>query len=922
MKPPGALHAIAAGLCAALIFVLIACGGGAGGSNFNGGGGGGGGQQAPPLVITTTSLPQGITTVPYQQTLSATGGTPPYTWSQNGYLPYGLALNPGTGVISGTSPGAVNGPVIFQVSDSGSPQKTATQSIYITFIWQLSFQTTSLLAAHSNVPYDFLVSLTTSADPTTWKLLSGTLPPGLQLVNPGAQQIEITGTTAQAGSYPLTLQVQDNNTPPQVAKQDFVLTVDNALTILTQNLGSALINSNYSVTISAVNGTTPYKWFAYGLPPSLTIDPASGTISGVPTLYGVFQPSVIVTDSASHIASQVLGLTVTAALFVYDFGNVSAVINKPFYDHLTAYSGSPPYSWSLVSGSMPPGLTLDGAHGTIIGTPTQLGSYNLTFQVTDAGTPQQFAQGSMTISVVPPQLYLASPLPPKLPLGVPVQWTAAAGGGTPPYHWSAATGTLPPGLSFHPNTADLTGTPTSLGQYTFTLSVTDSGSPSQTVSGSNTANITTPLGRNDTIAHATPLGDGSWLASISPYADPPDSSSPAPDTDYYKIIGSAGSTVKIWTSARAYSLKINPLDTVLEIVDANGVRFNSCQQPGDTSNTFNSICLNDDIVKGVNQDSQLEIKVPGAANTQTTMYAHVLDWRGDARPDMIYGLDISGSITPLHVSLPYSTIYGSGDAAPAACPMAVSCSAQFTATGGIQPLAWSVGSGSPPPGMSLDPSTGLLSGTPTTTGAYNFVVSVSDAGTPPQSVTVSYTLTIGTMPTLITTSLPDAFTGQQYTYALSATGGTLPLRWSMSQYDYQLMMQIDPQTGILSGVARAPNSDTLYVGLLDSLGISSYTQLTLNIKPGPFQFPDATLPSGKVGVLYSDSTAYYDAVGGLPPYTISVASGTVPPGLTFTGGGFGGVPTTAGTYTMILQASDSSSTPQTLTATFTITINP
>jgi len=919
VKPPGALHAIAAGLCAALVFVLTACGGGAGGSNSNGGGGGG--QQAPPLVITTTSLPQGIATVPYQQTLSATGGTPPYTWSQNGYLPYGLALNPSTGVISGTSPGAVYGPVIFQVADSGSPQKTATQSIYMTFIWQLSFQTTSLPAAHSNVPYDTFIYLMTSADPTTWKLLSGTLPPGLQLTNPSAQQIEITGTTTQTGSYPLTLQVQDNSTPPQVAKQDFVLTVDNALTILTQKLGSAIINSNYSVTLSAINGTTPYQWSAVGLPPSLTIDPASGTISGVPTLYGVFQPTVTVTDSASHTASQILGLTIIAALFVPNYGNLSAVINKPFYDYLTAFGGSPPYSWSLVSGSMPPGLTLDGAHGTITGTPTQLGSYNLTFQVTDTGPPQQSAQWSTTISVVPPQLYIASTLPPKLPLGVPFQWTAAAQGGTPPYHWSAATGTLPPGLGFDPNTADLTGTPTSLGQYTFSLSVSDSGSPQQTATNTLTVNITTPLGRNDAIAHATPLGDGSWQASISPYADPPDSPTPVPDMDYYRIIGPAGSIVSIAISAQA-SFFNNALDSVLEILDANGVRFNSCEQPGDTSNTFTSDCLNDDIVPGVNHDSQLQIKVPGAANAETTMYAHVFDWRGDARPDMQYYINVSGSIAGLVAFPPTGTTYGSGYTGTSGCVVAQSCWAGFSATGGLQPLIWSVLSGNIPAGMTLDPTFGSFSGTPAAVGTYSFVAQVRDSGSPPQTVAVPFTLTVEIPPVITTASLPDATAGQFYSVNLNATGGVPPYRWGAGANDYNFTLQMNPSTGVLSGVPRVAGSFSVNLNATDAVGILAFSNLPLTVIPGPLTFPSGTYPNAKVGLQYADLTPYLNANGGTPPITITLIGGTVPPGLAFSGGMLTGIPTTAGSYSLLLQASDSSSTPQTLTATYTITINP
>jgi hypothetical protein len=214
-----------------------------------------------------------------------------------------------------------------------------------------------------------------------------------------------------------------------------------------------------------------------------------------------------------------------------------------------------------------------------------------------------------------------------------------------------------------------------------------------------------------------------------------------------------------------------------------------------------------------------------------------------------------------------------------------------------------------------------VTGTPTTTGPYSFVIRATDAGSPPQTATANYNLTIDTVPTVTTTTLPDAFTGQPYTYALTATGGTPPLHWTLGQYDYQLSMQIDPLTGVLTGVAHAPNTDPLFIWLVDPLGIGSNTQLTLNIKPGPFQFPNGSYPSGNVGVLYS-TYANSGPVGGLPPYTISHLGGTVPPGLVFYGGALSGSPTAAGTYILTLQATDSSPTPQTLTASYTITISP
>jgi hypothetical protein len=89
--------------------------------------------QAAPLVMTTTSMATGKVNVAYSATLSASGGTTPYNWSiANGSLPGGLALNAASGAITGTP--ANSGTVTFtvQVSDAGSPQQFAGNTLSIT----------------------------------------------------------------------------------------------------------------------------------------------------------------------------------------------------------------------------------------------------------------------------------------------------------------------------------------------------------------------------------------------------------------------------------------------------------------------------------------------------------------------------------------------------------------------------------------------------------------------------------------------------------------------------------------------------------------------------------------------------------------------------------------------------------------------
>src|SRR5262245_65683617 len=85
------------------------------------------------LTITTASLSNGQQGVAYSQTLAATGGATPYTWSITvGTLPAGLAINASTGVISGKPTGTGTSNFTVQVTDSESPAVAMTKALSIT----------------------------------------------------------------------------------------------------------------------------------------------------------------------------------------------------------------------------------------------------------------------------------------------------------------------------------------------------------------------------------------------------------------------------------------------------------------------------------------------------------------------------------------------------------------------------------------------------------------------------------------------------------------------------------------------------------------------------------------------------------------------------------------------------------------------
>jgi hypothetical protein len=192
----------------------------------------------------------------------------------------------------------------------------------------------------------------------------------------------------------------------------------------------------------------------------------------------------------------------------------------------------------------------------------------------------------------------------------------------------------------------VSGSPSTAGSYAFNITASDSSSPQQTASAFFNVQIAAIVGRNDSPTTATSIGNGVFQASISPYIDPTNGTPTAGDNDYYKLVSLSGSSVHLQTSAKV-SNSNNPLDTVIEIVDGNGTQLTTCRQPGDTGTTFASTCINDDISDNPHlQDSALDLQVPGAANTPTTFYVHVFDFRGDARPDMTYSLQVSGISGP------------------------------------------------------------------------------------------------------------------------------------------------------------------------------------------------------------------------------------------------------------------------------------
>jgi len=258
-----------------------------------------------------------------------------------------------------------------------------------------------------------------------------------------------------------------------------------------------------------------------------------------------------------------------------------------------------------------------------------------------------------TVAAAPPVGGQPLALSGALPAGTvnqPYNAVLSVGGGTSPYHFAIASGTLPPGLSLNPITGSFTGQPTSSGTYSFKVIVNDSPLPDQ--------------GAQSFVLQVSNSGGGGIKVSVSPASVTLSSGGTQQFTA--SVIGTPNTGVT-WSASAG-------------TINANGLYTAPAVQA--TTN----------------------------ATVTATSTANPSEWATAAvtiNPSQGQFLQITTS------SLPQGQ-------------QGQTYSATFTATGGTQPYSWSVTSGNLPPGLALS-TNGDLSGTPTTTGTFNFTVTVTDA---------------------------------------------------------------------------------------------------------------------------------------------------------------------------------------------------
>jgi uncharacterized protein (TIGR03437 family) len=372
----------------------------------------------------------------------------------------------------------------------------------------------------------------------------------------------LSGAPAQAGIFNASVTVTDANQYSASAS----ITI-NVLGLTTTALPNGAQGQFYATTIGAAGGTGSFTFTASGQPAGLSMT-SYGYLNGTAKAAGTYPISVTVSSGGLSVGGT-LSLTIAQpqSLSISQVNGLvtgpGGTVNVPYSQALGATGGQPPYTWSLISGALPTGLSLN-ASGIVSGTPGAPGVFSFGVQVVDTAGGTATGTASITIQAAPLLITTGS-----LPAGMsgidyPLQQLTVSGG-VSPYTWALGSGSsLPAGLTLSSDGV-LQGVPGSAGTSSATGTATNRAASTTTGTYTAAITVTDHAGTQASVSYPLTIRPSSSALILTAGSLAFSLSSPAASPPASQVVG-VQSTVP--SQPINYTLSVSPASPWLAI--ANG----------------------------------------------------------------------------------------------------------------------------------------------------------------------------------------------------------------------------------------------------------------------------------------------------------------------------------------------------------------